>query len=96
MGYTLPAATKSGKFRAHEPVDGWPTVIISTFRRTDDGVFEDILQLKTAYPPALGEFVQGLDYEYHKVVSIKRSYQVDSTPVIYVTCEIPRAKSLNC
>ncbi len=95
MGYRV-ETPKPGKFRSHEPVNGWPTVIIRTYRRTQEGLVEDTLQLQTDHPPAMGEHVQGYDFEYYKVVKIEKSYQEQSPPVIYVTCEKPRDGSLNC
>ncbi len=80
---------RQGKHRTHYPVEGWPTVIIHTYRRAEGVLYEDTLQLKTPYPPQLGEYVQGYDGEYSKVEEIQRSYQEQSVPIIYVTCERP-------
>ena len=95
MGYSTPAAV-AGKYRTHTHTDGLPTVIIYTFRRTPEGMVQDTLQVKTAYPPSVGDFVQGYDGQYSRVKTIERSYQDQSPPVIYATCEMPKSGSLNC
>lgn len=87
---------KTGVFRVHEPVEGWPTVFIKTYRHTPYGLVEDTLQIKTPYVPTVGSSVQGHDHEYHEVLSVEYSYQMESAPSIVITCRRPRSTSLNC
>jgi hypothetical protein len=86
----------SGKYREHDAVEGEPIVVIYTFRKTSEGVVQDTLRLTTAWPPTLGTLVQGFDGEYTKVEKVEISYQIESPPIIYVTCAYPKSDDLRC
>lgn len=81
--------TYPGKIRSIGSCSNWPSVSIRTFRRVGGKVYEDLLQLVTAFPPQIGESVQGADGDYHKVVGVVRTYPDGSEPIIQVTCEFP-------
>lgn len=86
----------SGKFQQLEDVSGLPVVRVVTFRRVGDVLYEDVRQMSCAYPPRVGDAVQGFDGEYHEVVSIHVSYLEASPPIFQVVCKAPSNKSLNC
>jgi hypothetical protein len=81
-----------GKIKSIRANSGVPAVSIITYRRESGKVFEDLLQLSTAFPPQLGESVQGMDGNFHKVVRVNRTYPDLCDPIVEVVCALPPAE----
>jgi hypothetical protein len=83
---------KPGKFRTIQTVNDLPTVQITLFRidEHDDKIFEDVITMRTAYPPRVGDSVQGYDFDFHEVAVVNVSYLDSSPPVYQVTCKVPK------
>jgi hypothetical protein len=82
-----------GKIKSLRPSSGLPAVSIRIYRREGGKVFEDLIQLSTAHHPQLGESVQGLDGNFHKVVSVNRTYPDLCDPIVEVVCALPPNES---